>query len=225
MAGTTPVSSMIRSRCAGWKLETPIALTSPSCCSSIKCLPGLNIEVVGGHRPVDQVQVDVFELQPLEALLASGLGLVFAVIVVEALGRDEHIARDPGPRRAAPVQPPPRFGRRPPCRDGDIRPRGRLRRSPRCLEAGSERHRSRAAGSRRSVAVGRWGSGLSGWSSLQECPTGAQAKRHLGDLLTHGRHRTLSIRSTRASASASRAAAWPGTPWTPPPGKVAALPM
>ena len=56
-----------------------------------KGLPRLHIQVVGGHRPVDQVQIDVLQLEPLEARLARPLGLLVAVVVVPALGRDEDL--------------------------------------------------------------------------------------------------------------------------------------
>ena len=68
-------------------------------------LPGLHVAVVGGYRPVDQVEVDVLHLQTLEALVAGALGLLVAVVVVPALGREEDLAAvEPG-WRGPPARP------------------------------------------------------------------------------------------------------------------------
>ena len=48
---------------------------------------------------MDQVEVDEFELEPLEAVLEGVLRLLVAVVVVEALGRDEDLVAVE-PRRA-----------------------------------------------------------------------------------------------------------------------------
>jgi hypothetical protein len=54
-------------------------------------LPGLDVAVPGRHGPVDEVEVDVVELEPLEAALEGVARLLTTVVVVEALGRDEDL--------------------------------------------------------------------------------------------------------------------------------------
>ena len=53
--------------------------------------PRLDVAVLRGHGPVDEVEVDVVHLEAIEAVLQRALGLVEAVAVVEALGRDEDV--------------------------------------------------------------------------------------------------------------------------------------
>ena len=90
-AGVTPVSSMIRSRCAGWKFDTPMARVRPCLLRLDQALPRLDVAVLRGHRPVDEVEVDVLHLEAVQAVAQRALGLVEAVVVVEALGRDEDV--------------------------------------------------------------------------------------------------------------------------------------
>ncbi len=98
-------------------------------------LPRLDVEVLRGHRPVDQVEVHELELEPVEALLEGVLGLLITVVAVEALGRDEDLVAVQPRRRGWPGPPRPRSGRRRPCRCGGSRARTRacsgLQRSPR----------------------------------------------------------------------------------------------
>ncbi len=90
--------------------------------------PGVDVAVVRGHGPVDQVEVEVSQLQPLEAALAGPPRLLAALVVVPALGRDEDVARGRGRSRARPGRRPPRCGRRRPCRCGGSPSRARARR-------------------------------------------------------------------------------------------------
>ena len=60
-------------------------------------LPGLDVAVLGGQRPVDEVEVDVVEPEPVTALLEGAQRLVVAVRVVVQLGGDEDlVARQAG---------------------------------------------------------------------------------------------------------------------------------
>jgi hypothetical protein len=59
--------------------------------------PGLEIAVLAGHRPVDQVEVDAVEAEPLEAAVEGGQGGVVALLGVPQLGGDEDlVAGQPG---------------------------------------------------------------------------------------------------------------------------------
>ena len=55
-------------------------------------LPGVDEGVLLRHRPVDEVEVDVLHLEAMKTVSQGALGLVEAVVVVEALGRDEDVA-------------------------------------------------------------------------------------------------------------------------------------
>ena len=59
---------MIRSQVLGFKIRDADRADEAFLLQLDEGLPGLHVEVVCWNRPVDQVQVDVFELQPLEAL-------------------------------------------------------------------------------------------------------------------------------------------------------------
>src|SRR4051794_29223619 len=54
-------------------------------------LPGLHVEVLGRHGPVDEVEIHEVELQPLEAVRQRLARVVVAVAVVEALRGDEDV--------------------------------------------------------------------------------------------------------------------------------------
>ncbi len=51
-------------QCSGWKFETPIARDQALVAELDERPPGLHVAVVRRHRPVDQVEVEVVELQP-----------------------------------------------------------------------------------------------------------------------------------------------------------------
>ena len=76
--------------------------------------PGFQKLVAAGHRPVDQVQVDIGQAQLAQALVHRRVGVVVAVLVVPQLGGDEQVlratpaARSPRPRL-------PRSGKSRPC--------------------------------------------------------------------------------------------------------------
>jgi len=55
-------------------------------------LPSLYVAVVGRHRPMDQIEIHVVDLEPLEARVEGPSRLLVPMIVVEALRRDEHLA-------------------------------------------------------------------------------------------------------------------------------------
>ena len=79
------------------KLETPIVRARPSLVDPLERLPGLDEEVLGRRRPVDQVEVDVLHPEPPEALLERLEGRVEALLAVPELGRDEDLlARQAG---------------------------------------------------------------------------------------------------------------------------------
>jgi len=54
-------------------------------------LPGLRVQIPGGNRPVDQIQVDVVKAEPVETVLKCPQGGVAAVITVPQLGGDEQV--------------------------------------------------------------------------------------------------------------------------------------
>ena len=59
--------------------------------------PGVEEAVLGRHRPVDQVEVDMVEAEPLQALVEGGQGRVVPLLGVPELGGDEDLlARQPG---------------------------------------------------------------------------------------------------------------------------------
>jgi hypothetical protein len=62
-------------------------------------LPRVHVAVVRGHRPVDQVQVEIVEPQAPHAGVERPFGLLVAVVLVEALARHEYLLA-PQPRAA-----------------------------------------------------------------------------------------------------------------------------
>ena len=63
----------------------------------IRPSPGLDVLIPARLGPMDQIQVDVLESEPLEAFLQGLDGSCVAMGIVVALGRDEDlIARQPG---------------------------------------------------------------------------------------------------------------------------------
>ena len=54
-------------------------------------LPGLDVAVLGGDRPVDQVEVHMVEREPVEAVVQGGRGAVAPVVVVAELRGDEDL--------------------------------------------------------------------------------------------------------------------------------------
>ncbi len=88
---------MTRSRWCTRKFETPIERVRPSALHLLERVPRLDVAVLLRHRPVDEVQVDVLEAEPLERRVHRGEGLLRALVVVEQLRRDEElVARDAG---------------------------------------------------------------------------------------------------------------------------------
>ena len=62
------------------KLETPIVRAPPLLVDPFEGAPGVDEAVLARHRPVDQVEVDVVEAEPLEARLEGGQGRVVALL-------------------------------------------------------------------------------------------------------------------------------------------------
>ena len=63
-------------------------------------LPGVDVELAGRRRPVDQVQVERVELELVQRLVERTQGRVVALVGVPQLGRDEQLfAGDAGQRR------------------------------------------------------------------------------------------------------------------------------
>ena len=146
--GTTPVSSTMRSRWAGWKFETPMLRVLPASCASISarqvCTKSPSYWV--GQRPVDEEQVDLLEAEPLQRGVDLAARVVGAVEGVVELGGDvEVVAVEAGaPDRLADARPRCRTSAR--CRCGGSRPRGPWPPWPRSRAAGPGRRRSRAGG-------------------------------------------------------------------------------
>ena len=53
--------------------------------------PGLNVQVLGGDRPVDQIEVDVVLVEPAQALVECPQRRLVAVVMVGQLGGDEYL--------------------------------------------------------------------------------------------------------------------------------------
>jgi hypothetical protein len=66
-------------------------------------LPGLDVQILCGDRPVDEEEVDVVEAERGEGCVDGAQSLVVAVVKALKLGGDEDVlARDPGVADAAP---------------------------------------------------------------------------------------------------------------------------
>ena len=85
------VSASSRSRSSTRKLETPIVRARPSLVDAFEGAPGVDEAVLAGHRPVDQVEVDVVEAEPAEARLEGRQRRLVALLGVPQLGGDEEV--------------------------------------------------------------------------------------------------------------------------------------
>ena len=165
-----------RSRSSTRKLETPIERDAALLPDPFEGAPGVEVAVLARHRPVDQVEVDVVEAEPLEALLEGAQRRVVALLGVPELGGDEDLVAVAARRRRSPPRRPPRCGRRRRCRCGGSRSPAPLRPPPGCPPAAPGRRRSRAGGSPRRRAGRRRGS-----TSRRSCrcsvPIGSRNRR------------------------------------------------
>ena len=94
-AGVTNDRSMMFDRCSSWKLATPIDRVCPSSRDRHQAAPAVDVLTVLAGGPVDQVEVDVIQAEPLQAGLAGVLRRLEALVVGGQLGGDEQlVARD-----------------------------------------------------------------------------------------------------------------------------------
>ena len=109
-------------RRSGWKLLTPMARTRPCAVELLHGPPGA-VDVAVGL--VDQVEVEVVELQPLQRALERRLGRFVAGVRDPELGGDEDLARVERRCSRWPRRQPPRCRRKRRCRSADSRRRSR----------------------------------------------------------------------------------------------------
>ncbi len=90
-AGTTVPSARTRRRCAGWKLDTPIARARPSAAIFSSARQVSVYASRRGMRPVDQVQVDVVQAELAERGVEGAQRRVVPLLGVPQLGGDEQL--------------------------------------------------------------------------------------------------------------------------------------
>ena len=89
--GSTPVSRSSRSRCSGREVGDADGAYETVLAELDHRLPGVDVLVDPGQRPVDEVQVDVLQPQIAPRLLEGGQRLLVAVVAARHLGRHEDV--------------------------------------------------------------------------------------------------------------------------------------